>query len=147
LKIRADEHIAPKIVRAVRELVLAPQNELTHVREYNTARTADETWVPRFALEGGHAIISADRHILARPHQQAAIVASGLSCVILPHQWAQSRRHEQAAHILWWWPRIEHALETMTHPQFLKVPFDFGRGPLEQMRFRAAQVPANEHPG
>lgn len=127
-------------MRAVRDLVLGSQHELTHVRDYHAARTADETWVPKFASEGGYAIISADRHILARPHQQAAIIASGVSCVILPAQWAQSRRHEQAAHILWWWPRIEQALLTSEQAQFWRLPFDFSRSPLEPMRFNAAQM-------
>ena len=142
MKIRADEHIAPKIVRAVRDLVLSSTHELSHVREYHSARTADETWVPRFALEGGKAILSADRHMLARPHQQAAVLASGVSCIILPPQWAQSRRHEQAAHILWWWPRIEACLEATEDPRFWKVPFGFDKSKLEEISVRPAIVRA-----
>lgn len=138
MKIRADEHIAPKIVRAVRDLVLNTENELTHVRDFHTARTADETWVPRFALEGGRAILSADRHMLARPHQQAAILDSGLSCIILPPQWAQSKRHEQAAHILWWWPRIEEALSSSQSSTFWRVPFDFSRGSMQAIYLKRA---------
>jgi len=100
LKIRADEHVSPKIVRAIQSLALSDGWELTHVRDHPSARTADETWMPRFALEGGQVILSADRKIL-RPHQLAAISQGNLIGVFLSAKWAEARRYAQAAHILW----------------------------------------------
>lgn len=138
MKIRADEHVAPKILRAITELVPNEEHELSHVRDDNAARTADETWVPRFAAEGGTAILSADRHMLARPHQQAAILASGLICILLPAKWSQSRRHEQAALLLWWWPRITATIARSERCQCWRVPFDFGSSDLEPISVRPA---------
>lgn len=133
MKIRADEHISPKIVRAVQSLVLAAGWELSHVREHHTARTADETWIPRFVLEGGKAILSADRRMLSRPHQTVAIADGGLICVFLSKQWAQAKRHEQAAQILHWWPCIEKTLAVSQAKDCWRVPNGYGQGELEKI--------------
>ena len=61
MKVRADEHVSPKIVQVLRVISLSVGWELTGVREFHGARTADETWVPKFAAEGGQAIITADQ--------------------------------------------------------------------------------------
>jgi hypothetical protein len=89
LKIRADEHISPKLVRAVQSIALSAGWELSHVRDHNSARTADETWMPRFVAEGGQVIISADRKILARPNQLLAIADGNLIGVFLSAKWAE----------------------------------------------------------
>ena len=108
--------------------------ELTHVRDHNQPRTADETWVPRFAQEGGKGLLSADRKMLARPHQILAIQASGLIGVFLDAKWAEAPRHAQAAHILWWWPRIEIAFAESAASQCWRVPFDFSaKAPLTKV--------------
>jgi hypothetical protein len=130
LKIRADEHVSPKIVRAVQSLVLSAGWEISHVRDLHSARTADETWIPQFALEGGEVILSADRKMLARPHQLAAIAESGLICVFFSTQWAQAKRHEQAAQILHWWPCIEKTLIESKPKDCWKVPSGYGEGKL-----------------
>jgi hypothetical protein len=133
LRIRADEHIAPKITKAVQSLVLTEGWELTHVRDFHAARTADETWIPRFAAEGGNAILSADRKMLGRPHQLAAIAEGNLIGVFLSSQWAGSRRHVQAASIIWWWPKIEKAISAASPRQCFKVPFDFSGDSLQEI--------------
>ena len=107
MKVRADEHVSPKIVRALREVVLSPGWELSHVRDVHGARTADETWVPRFAAEGGKAIITADANMLKRPHQILAVYQSKIMGLILPHIWAVAKRHIQASSLRYFWPEIE----------------------------------------
>ncbi len=77
MKVRADEHVAPKIVQAIRVVALSTGWELTGVREFHAARTMDETWLPRFASEGGKAILTADANILKRPHLIAAVNSPG----------------------------------------------------------------------
>jgi hypothetical protein len=128
MKIRADEHVSPKIIRAVQSLILSKGWDLSHVRDHNAPRTADETWVPRFKIEGGEGILSADRKMLARPHQLAAIRDAGLVGVFLSPQWAEAKRHAQAANLLWWWPRIEAAFKTSQPGQCWRVPYEFGEG-------------------
>lgn len=125
MRIRADEHISRKIIRAIRELALSDDWEITHVRDVHERRTADETWIPRFAVEGGRAILSGDRKIRSRPHQIRAISASGLIGVFLPAEWANSRRTVQAALLLFWWPRIEKTISQAQSKECWLVPFEF----------------------
>ncbi|MBS4046130.1 MAG: DUF5615 family PIN-like protein [Alphaproteobacteria bacterium] len=133
MKIRADEHIAPKIVRAIQMLVLRAGWEISHVRDVHDARTADETWIPRFAREGGQVILSGDRKMLARPHQIKAIAESGVIGVFLSSQWAQAQRHIQAAHLIHCWPEIERALLESKERDCWKVPFEYGAVTLQKL--------------
>lgn len=128
---------------AVQSLILTDGWDFTHVRDHHTARTTDETWLPRFALEGGKAIVSADRKMLARPHQLGAIVASDLICVFLSQQWAQCRRHEQAAQILHWWPRIEKTIIASKPRDCWRVPHGYSTtAPLEKINVNFAKAAA-----
>jgi hypothetical protein len=100
LRIRADEHIAPKITKAVQSLILADGWELTHVREFHAARTADETWIPRFAAEGGQVFLSADRKMLSRPHQLAAIAEGNLIGILVAPMGGIEAEHSGCEHYL-----------------------------------------------
>lgn len=133
MKIRADEHVAPKIIRALKDLTLSTGWELSHVREVHGARTADETWVPRFASEGGKAIITADANMLKRPHQILAIRQSNVVGLILPHTWASSRRHVQASSLIYFWPEIEACFSAAQPGDFWRIPAALHRGPLEKL--------------
>lgn len=133
MKIRADEHVSRKIILAIHELILSPGWDLTHVRDFHEARTTDETWIPKFAAEGGVAILSADARLLRRPHQLLAIQESGLICVMLPSKWVESKRHVQAAVLLYHWPAIEAAISKSSAGDCWRVPFEVGRR-LEQIR-------------
>lgn len=107
MRVRADEHVSPRIVRAVRESVLSPGWELSHVRDVHERRTADETWIAHFAAGGGNAILSGDRKMRARPSQIRAIRESGLVAVFMSSGWSQAAGPEQAAQVVFWWRQIE----------------------------------------
>lgn len=128
MKVRADEHVSPRIVRALREVVLSTGWELSHVRDVHGARTADETWVPRFAAEGGKAIITADANMLARPHQILAIQQSNVVGLILPHTWATAKRHIQASSLIHFWPEIEALFSAAQPGDFWRMPKKLHRG-------------------
>ena len=110
MRIRADEHVAPLIVRIVNELVLSHDFELTSILDVGDKGKKDEYWATAFANDGGHAILSADTDFFRRPHQVVAIDDTGLRVIYLPPKWANAPGHMQAAHILMWWPRVEHTL-------------------------------------
>ena len=130
MKIRADEHVSRRIIRAIQEVALSKTFELTHVRDVHERRTADETWIPRFASEGGKAILSGDRRIRARPHQILALQKSGLVSIFLPAEWANSHRGAQAALLLYWWSKIEAKIAEATPGECWLVPFDFSKRDL-----------------
>jgi hypothetical protein len=132
LKIRADEHVSHRIVQAVQLLCLRDGWDFSHDRDDNSARTSDETWLPKFAADGGKAILTGDGRIFKRPHQLAAIHATGLISFVLDWRWTQVRKHEQAANIIFWWPRIEAAAEASSPGDCWPVPFAFDSSPLEK---------------
>lgn len=133
MKICADEHIAEKIVRAVRELVLSPGWNLTHVKEQGDGGASDVHWVTKFGKSGGKVILSADTDMFKHPQLLTAIADAGMMVVYLPPRWANSVRHLQAAHLIYNWPKIEAALSTAKAKDVLKVPFNFANAPIEKI--------------
>ena len=83
-----------------------------------------------FAAEGGNAILTGDANILKRPHQLAAVQSTGLICIVLSKQWTQAKRHEQAANIIYWWPKIQSAIEVSEAGDCWPIPFIFDRSDL-----------------
>jgi PIN like domain len=132
LKIIADEHVSQKILQTIRLICFRSTLDLSHVLDKHSEGTKDETWLHDFASEGGRALLSGDSNILKRPHQIVAVGRSGLICVILSKQWSQSQLHEQAANLLFWWPRIEAALNASKAGDCWPVPFAFDRSTLTQ---------------
>lgn len=110
MKVRADEHVSPKIVQIVHDIALTLPFDLTSVFKAGHQGTEDQYWVTAFAEEGGTAIISADKDFFKKPHQVVAIDNTGLMVVYLPPKWANAPGYLQTAHILMWWPRIERKL-------------------------------------
>lgn len=102
--------------------------ELSHVREFHAARTTDETWIPRFASEGGRALLSGDASMLKRPHELKAILESRVVVVVMATPWQNARRHEQAATLIWHWPAIDAALLTSVEGDCWRVPFSCAKG-------------------
>ena len=140
MKVRADEHISRRIVRAVRSIALDPGWELSTVKERGHAGTPDEHWIAEFGREGGNAILSADRDFFRLAPQIGAVAKTGMKVIHLPAKWANAKIHLQAAHILMWWPRIETTIAEMAprecyQPEWTvretglmkKVRIDFGR--------------------
>ena len=125
--------MAKKIVLALQLVCLRSDWELSHVRDFHPARTADETWIPRFAAEGGNAFLTADANILKRPHQLVAVRDAGLISIILSSSWAREKKHIQAANLLFWWPKIEAALIEAAPRDCLRVPYAFDKtGQIEK---------------
>jgi PIN domain-containing protein len=134
LKIRADEHVSRKIVRALELLVLRADWQLSTVRDVHEARTLDETWLPRFASEGGRAVLSGDSKMLKRPYELKAIRGSGLIVIVMASPWQNARRHEQAASLIWHWPEVATLLDTASAGDCFRVPFTFGRSRVERLK-------------
>lgn len=63
MRIRADEHIAPKIIGSVKEICgqdLIGDIELSSIFDEDHQGSPDEYWVTEFARNGGNAILTAD---------------------------------------------------------------------------------------
>jgi len=110
------------------------------VRDVHGARTADETWVPKFATEGGKAIVTADANMLARPHQILAIHQSGVVGLILPHTWATAKRHIQASSLIYFWPEVEALFFAAQLGDFWRMSPKLHRGQIEKLDIDFAQA-------
>lgn len=134
MKLIADEHVSPKIVREVCEIALT-QSDFSFVSIIGSSHyqgNTDEDWIDRFAQDGGHGILSADRNMLKRPTLIKKITDHGIIAAFLPSEWANSRRAFQASHILYWWPEIEKRFQTAEKGTSWLVPKGFGTGDLRQ---------------
>lgn len=72
MRVRADEHVAKAIVAAIRDIALSPGGEISSIHEVGGVGDDDVHWITRFADEGGHAILSADRDFFTLEPQVAA---------------------------------------------------------------------------
>lgn len=113
MKIRADEHVSPKIVEAIRDIALSEDHAISSVIEVHDDGASDVHWITKFASEGGEAILTADKDFIRRDAQVNAIFNTGLRVILLPKKWGNSSGAMQAAFMLQWWKRIEVALEDM----------------------------------
>ena len=127
MKIRVDECASNKIVQAIKLVCLSDGIELDHVRDHHEHRTPDETWIPRFAEDGGKIYISGDAAILKRPHQLVAVRDAGLASIVLSEQFTHMKRYDQAAHLMYWWPRIEQCAKDAKVGECWLVPPKFDR--------------------
>ncbi|WP_146149180.1 hypothetical protein [Nitratireductor sp. StC3] len=134
MKLIADEHVSPKIVRAVCEMALSRRTFSleTVIGNGDFSGQDDEDWVARFAKSGGHGLLSADRRMLRRPTLIKQITDTGLVAIFLPAEWANSRCAYQASHILYWWPVIESHFQTVQKGTAWIVPKGHGTGELRQ---------------
>ncbi len=141
MKIRADEHVSPEIVRAVRDMALSPGWEFSSVIEVGDRGLADEHWITRFAQEGGAAIISADTDFLRTPPQVLAVLNTGMRVIHLPPRWASAGCHLQAAHILLWWGRIEATISEMRDRDCYRPPWNINEsGELQRVKIHYEQA-------
>lgn len=93
---------------------------------------SDEDWIEEFSSSGRNVFVSADRKMLRRPTMVQNIINLDLMAFFLPGEWGQKPRHYQAAHILYWWPKIEECIQISPAGMAWLVPKGFGTGDLRQ---------------
>lgn len=153
MKIRADEHVSPFIVKAIREIALSPGWEITSIHEVDQGGDDDVHWITAFANDGGDVILSADRDFLTLEPQVNAVFDTGLRVIHLPGKWGNAKGHMQAAHILQWWSRIETKISEMgarecyrpswnikETGELKKVKIDFAKAQRKRKRARKRSI-------
>lgn len=110
MKIRADEHVSPRIIAAVRSLKLPRQLTLSSIYHAGHQGREDVDWITLFAQEGGRAILSGDRDFIKRPPQMSAVAAHGLIIIAMPPPWCTQGLDVQASCLVRWWRKIEETV-------------------------------------
>ena len=132
MKIRADEHVSIKVIRAVREVVLKDGIDLSHVEEQGQRGQSDVYWTTAFRNENGTAVLTADRGF-TKGWQRQAIEATGLQIILLPKKWAESLANIQAAFILFWRSKIENAVKEGNNSDIWTIDWGFNeKGELKK---------------
>ena len=142
MRVRADEHVAEAIVKAVREIALSDGWTLDSVVSARQNGQSDVHWITEFMADGGHVILTADRDFLENAPQVEAVFKTGAKVIHLPAKWGQARGTLQAAHILMWWSRIEACINSMQARQCFRPPWNITEtGTLQQITidFQSAQ--------
>ena len=142
MRVRADEHVAEAIVRAVREIALRDGWMLDSVISAEQAGKSDVHWITEFMADGGDVILSADRDFLDNPPQVDAVFRTGAKVIHLPPKWGQAKGTMQCAHILMWWARIEECILAMKPRQCFRPPWNiYETGVLQPVAldFQSAQ--------
>lgn len=142
MRIRADEHVAEAIIRAIREIELRDGWELDSVVSARQSGKSDVHWISEFMANGGDAILTADRDFLSNAPQVSAVFRTGAKVIHLPAKWGQARGTLQASHILMWWARIEKCIESMKPTQCFRPAWNIVEtGELQQVTldFQTAQ--------
>jgi len=124
MRIRADEHISPHLVEAVRHIALSPGWELDSVFDSGDRGATDTHWITRFADSGGDAILTADTDFIKTPAQVVAVTRTGIKVIHLPAKFGSAKLTSQAAHVLLWWPQIEQQILDMRRRECFQPPWN-----------------------
>jgi len=124
VKIRADEHVSIKIIKALRVISPSLKNTLSHVSERGQAGQPDVSWAKDFSEDDGTAILTSDKGF-TKGQQRKAIEATGLQVVLLPEKWAVSTAYSQASFVLFWWSKIENAVASGTNSDIWMMRWGF----------------------
>lgn len=71
--------------------------------------TPDTDWIATLAADPPWAVVSMDGRILTRPHEKAALRASGLKFFVLGKGWMKMSAHSQAWRLVKTWPNVVEA--------------------------------------
>lgn len=138
MKLIGDEHVSPRIIRALHDLALNQKSTAGWTMESardHFAGSEDEDWVVEFARAGGDGLISADREMLKRHTLIQRIAETGVIGVYVGGAWATADRVRQAAHLLYWWPKIRETFATSERGSAWIVPSGF----TDRKDFRAVR--------
>lgn len=108
MQIVFDEHVSPKIVRALSETCrISSAYKLVSIYSTGLTSAEDETWLERYADDGGVYFVSADRKMLNRPTFLKIISDRSLIGFYLRKDFANQTRIRQLAYAAYWWEPIQ----------------------------------------
>lgn len=142
MKIRADEHVSPKLVGIVRTVALERSDvDLSSIYESDQRGMADHHWITEFANEGGHAILSTDTDFFKKHQQVLAVERTGLRVVWFAPPHGNAKLRLQLANALIWWPIIESTIREARAREF----WDATWGIREKLELRPRKVDFQSH--
>lgn len=106
MKLLLDNDLSFRIAHSLHAIVSAEGHEVVALREKFDPASTDEEWISALGREGGWAVLSGNVRITRNPAERAAWRRTDLVGFFLPRAWRKLHVHQQAAHLLLWWPRL-----------------------------------------
>ena len=126
MKIRLDENLSYRVADAIKAYTAnRPGFEVSWVGDDNPPRTGEETWLKKFADEGGDAVVSGDWNILKRWPDLVAYTESGLISFFPPPPFRELRGYGKASFILRWWPSIVEKTKESERGDRWRMPYSW----------------------
>lgn len=134
-----DENYPPAIAKMLSVLAAAESTlyEVTSVVSIGM-RSATDAEILAAICKGAQrgVLITTDKKLRSRPHEQKVIKDEGAIAVVGVKNWnQQSDLWLRSGMMLWWWPWIVKTVETTDPASFLELPWN--RNPKALRRWRA----------
>ena len=84
--------------------------EFIYETQFAPATAEDQFWATAFRRFGGEIVITGDKNIAKRPHQIIAFKDNDLICFFCEGRWSEMPQAYKAAHLIYWWPRIQEKI-------------------------------------
>ena len=127
MKIAFDENIPKAMVDTFREL--ANKDHLTGesihwARDYTLPgeKDDDRPWMRRFAADGGDVIITGDKRIRSRLHEQQVYMECGFVLYMFRSTWSDWDFKSKSGFLLRWWDTIHDHASSAPRPSCWEIP-------------------------
>ena len=121
MKVLVDEHLPPRLARALNEL-FGPADQIVGLREKFGPGTKDSEWIEALNKEGRWVILSADRRITRNRAEFQAFRNSRLIGFFLSRGLYKSKLAKQAERIIALWADIAVLADTVEGGAMFELP-------------------------
>jgi hypothetical protein len=137
VRVALDVNVARRIVTLLRAGFHDQGFEFMWEPEFAPHDATDEYWLDVFQKFGGEIVLSADKNIARRPHQMLAFRDTALKGFFFTRNWSQKPLRVQAAHAVFWWPRIARKASLCKPGEAFWVP-----SVIQDKEFREVKLPS-----
>jgi hypothetical protein len=136
IKVAIDVSIPPRVVRLLQTGFGDQGFEFVYLPQFAAGNSPDEFWAVAFKRFGGQIVLSGDKNIAKKPHQVIAFKENGLICFFCDRRWAAADLTFKAAHLVYWWPRIQARISESKPRDCWWVPMA-----IKDQDFRKVEIP------
>lgn len=133
MNIAFDECVPEAMVRVYRTMTQhgdLPNVAIHWARDYTQSGESgtDVPWMERYKAVGGEVVISGDRRIRSRLHEQEAYMRCGLVLYMFSPTWCGWNFRKKSAFLLQWWDRIVEHASSAPRPSCWDIPTSWESG-------------------
>lgn len=138
VRVALDANMPQRLVTLLRAGFQDQGYEFMWEPEFAPGNAPDEFWLDAFQRFGGEIVLTADKNIARRPHQMLAFQQAQLKGFFFTRNWSQKQMRFQAAHALFWWPRIANKARLCKSGEAFWIP-----AVLQDKEFKEVKWPSS----